>query len=485
MPRKTNKRRLRVQLTFIYTIMVFAVLAIVTVLVLVLQGYRFNQYDGRLEQGGLVQFDSQPSGAVVSVDGMSLSNKTASKIILSAGSHSVEMTKKGYTTWKKDVLVKPGSVLWLNYTLLFPLSPTVSTAMKYTAVSSALPSPDQRVMAVIADAANPEIILTTLNTDNPATTTINIPLAAYTQSTSGVPQSFALVSWDKDSNLLIVRHDVNGKVEYLSVDTRDTTRTVNVSAGLGIDIASVSYALNDSNTLYVLSNTHELRRANISSMTLTGPLASDVSHFIVTEPHTVVYETLPDANDQRVVGYISSDSNKAKVLSSYSGLNGATLLATSGSYYGQHYVAILHDTTLDILQGDLPSSDSNAILSLKPVVTLEIADGGDYLGFSPDDDRLIYVAKGTHIVTYDLELDTSATTTLQAPLTRDAQWLDGYHILSTDTNGYYYDYDGTNGQLFAQNTLDLPGSLGSGGKYLYYFTKTTDSTLLNRVQLVN
>lgn len=485
MPRKTNKRRLRIQLTFIYTIMVLAVLAIVAVLVLVLQGYRFNHYDGKLEQGGLVQFDSQPSGAVVSVDGISLSNKTASKIILSAGDHTVDMTKSGYTTWKKDVSVKPGSVLWLNYTLLFPLSPVVSTATKYTAVTSALPSPDQHVMAVIADAAAPTITLTTLNTDNPATTNISIPPAAFTQPTAGTAQSFSLVEWDKDSNLLLVRHDVNGKAEYLSVDTRDTSHTVNISTGLGLDITSVAYALNDSNVLYILSTSHELRRVNISGMTMTGPLASDVSNFVVTEPQVVTYETLPDANDQRIVGYVSADSSKAKVLSSYSGLNGATLLASSGSYYGDHYVAILHNTTLDILQGNLPSSDSNAVLSLAPVATLTIAGGGDYLGFSPGDDRFIYVAKGTHIITYDLELNTTSTTTLQAPLTHDVQWLDGYHILTSNVNGYYYDFDGTNGQLFAGSTLDQPAVLSSGGKYLYYFIKTPDTTLLNRVRMVN
>lgn len=485
MPRKMNKRRLRLQLTFVYTMMVLAVVAIVAVLVLVVQGYRFNRYDGKLEQGGLVQFDSQPSGAGVSVDGTLLANRTASKIVLTAGSHHVEMTKNGYTTWKKDVTVKPGSVLWLNYTMLFPTSPVVSTAAKYTTVTSALTSPNRHVMAVVTDAATPEIDLTTLNTDTPATTKLVIPSAAYTAPTDGATQSFSLVQWDKNSNLLLVKHEVNGTTEYLSVDTRNTDRTVNVSTGLGIPIVSAAYALNDSNTLYLLSDNHELRRANISSMTLTGPLASDVSNFDVTEPNVVVYETSPDSNDQRIVGYVSSDSSKAKVLSSYTGLGDGTLLASTGSYYGDHYVAILHGASLDILQGNLPSSDSNAVLALQHVAALTVAAGGDYVGFSPDNARMIYVAKGDHITTYDLELNTSATLTLQSPLTRDVQWLDGFHLGVTGHDGYYYDYDGTNGQLFAENTLDEPAALDSGNKYLYYFTQSDSEVLLNRVQLTD
>lgn len=483
MPRKINKRRLRLQLTFVYGIMILAVVAIVAVLVLVVQGYRFNRFDGKLEQGGLVQFDSQPSGATVSADNSVLANKTASKIVLSAGNHTITIGKDGYSTWKKDVVVKPGTVLWLNYALLFPTNPKVSTAAKFTAVASAVPSPNKHLMAVMTDGTTPEINLTTLNTDTPVSTKITIPAAAYTQPAEGVSQSFTIMEWDKDSNLLLVKHTVNDTQEYISVDTRDAARSVNVSGGLGVSVAAMHYALNDSNVVYMLTNTHELRRGSISSMTLSGPLASNVSHFSVSEPNIIVYETLADANDQRIVGYVSSDSNKAKVLSSYSDLGDATLLASSNSYYGEHYVAILHGTTLDILQGDLPSSNSNAVLSLDHYASLTVADSGDYLNFSPDNNRMVYVAKGNHVTTYDLELKNAATTSLQAPLTRDVQWIDGYHMMSANKDGYYYDYDGTNSQKFASNVLDLPAALESGNKYLYYFTKTDTQTLLNRVRM--
>jgi flagellar basal body-associated protein FliL len=73
-----SKRRKRVQLTFIYMLMVLSIVSIVFVLILVVQGYRYNSYDGKVEQGGLVQFDSRPSGATVSVDDITLSARTAS-----------------------------------------------------------------------------------------------------------------------------------------------------------------------------------------------------------------------------------------------------------------------------------------------------------------------------------------------------------------------------------------------------------------------
>lgn len=484
MSKKLTKRQLRLQLTFVYTVMVFAVIAIVAVLILVIQGYRYNSYDGKLEQGGLVQFDSNPDGANVKVDDTMLANKTASKIVLTAGNHHIELTRDNYNSWSKDVIVKPGSVLWLNYPLLFPANPQVATVAKFdAATASVLPSPNQHTMAVINDAAVPTISLVTLNVATPTVSTVTLPATVYTPPTDGTTQSFQLVEWDKDSNLLLVKHKVNDTTEYLSVDTRDPARTIDISTALGVNVTSAMYARNDTSIVYVLTKAGDLRRVNTSSSTLSGPLAGNVSSFRVTESNVVIYETKADENGQRIVGYVSSDSTKAKVLSSYTDLGKGVLLATSGTYYGDHYVAILHGTTLDIMKGNLMSSNSNAVPALQHVAELEVSREARYIGFSPDDSRMIYVAGGKQAVVYDLELDTNATINLANALTSDLTWIDGYHIASTGGNGYYYDFDGTNGQLFAKESLNLPATLDSSAKYLYYFTNVGDATVLNRVKL--
>jgi hypothetical protein len=75
-----NIRKKRAQLFFVYALMAVAVVVTVAALVLVMLGYRFNRYDGTIEQGGLVQFDSKPSGATVMLDDITLANRTASKV---------------------------------------------------------------------------------------------------------------------------------------------------------------------------------------------------------------------------------------------------------------------------------------------------------------------------------------------------------------------------------------------------------------------
>ena len=463
MPRQKSKRRQRIHLTFVYTLMVVAVVSIVTVLVLVIQGYRYNRFDGRLEQGGLVQFNSKPSGAVVTVDDVTLSNKTASKVTLTSGRHTITMARDGYSSWRKDVLVKPGGVLWLNYARLFPNTPQIDSVAQFSQVSSTLPSPSKRLIAVVGAATSPEVSLVDIDSDKPVVRKVAIPAASYTAPEEGQVQSFALINWDKDSNLLLVKHTYGDKSEYLSLDTRNATAT-NITTELGVDIASIDYSLGDSNVLYALTTTHELRRLNLGSATVSGPLALGVSSFNVAENRVIAYETLPDSKGMRSVGYVSSGSNVSKPIASYHLANDAPLRVVTGNYYGDHYVAVLRGELVEILKGDLPSSDSSSKIDLESVASLMIAGGGDYLGFAPGANRMIYVASDKRVVTYDLELRTNATITLQTPLVRDVQWLDGYHILATGPNSYYYDYDGTNGQLFASNTLDLPAALSSSEK---------------------
>ena len=44
-----SKRKKRTQLFFIYSLMITSVVAIVAILVLILLGYRFNRFDGKVE----------------------------------------------------------------------------------------------------------------------------------------------------------------------------------------------------------------------------------------------------------------------------------------------------------------------------------------------------------------------------------------------------------------------------------------------------
>lgn len=486
MHKQKSKLRERTQLVFIYGLMIASIAAILVILVLVIQGYRYNRYDGKIEQGGLVQFNSQPSGATVAVDGIELANKTASKITLTSGSHTITMNRSGYNEWKKTATVIPGTVLWLNYARLFPTNPQSSIVTEYAVASSAVQSRDNNWMAVVPDPAVAAVSLVRLDADTPNVSQVVIPVADYTASTDPASQRFTAVAWDKDNQSLLVRHEYDGRMEFIVLNIRGDGTAYNVSARLGVVASKVEFSENDSKVLYLLNDAHELRRASIASTTVSGPLVSNVSDFTAAGQTIITYETFADTAGKRSVGYVSPGSNAVKQIASYTLANDSSLHARAGVYYGDRYLVIAHDRVLDISTGSLPSSDSDATISRKTVAQLTTSAATTYLGFSPNDNRIVYAQSGDKVLTYDLELNSAATTTFAAAPTSAVTWIDEFHMATTvNSRASYYDFDGTNGQLVSSAATDLPLAVTSNDKYLYYFTTSSKGVSLVRITMTN
>lgn len=484
MHRKKNTRRKQIQLAFVYALMVLSVLSIVTVLILVIQGYRYNRFDGKVEQGGLVQFDSRPSGATVTLDGVPLANRTASRLTVSSGQHVVTMTRPGYSTWKKTVTVKPGTVLWLNYSRLFPDAPTVTTPLTLTGVASALASPDRKTFALVQDAKKPIVSVIEVDSDTPKLASLQLDSTLLTSPTTG-SHSYGLVAWDGSSRYVLVKHTyAKSKSEYLSVDTTGRDKPRNISAALGVSVAQIGYKIDDANVVYILTTSGEIRTANLSANTLSGPLVSRASS-LSTANRFVTYVTQPDSKGMRTVGYLSSGASKAKTVQTFSATKDASLQFEIGDYYGDRFAIVAHGTKAAIYQADLPSSDSTSDASMKQLAEYAFSKDVRYAGFSPTGNRMIYMQTADTIKTHDLELDAASDLKLLKQPSQRVTWMDGFHIMNTAGGDfYYYDFDGTNGQLVAHEALDTATMLSQGDKYLYYFTQSGTNVLLTRVQML-
>ncbi len=480
-----SKRKKRAQLTFIYSLMVLAVISIVAALVLVMQGYRFNQYDGKVEQGGLVQFNSRPTGATVTVDDIQLANKTASKITLSAGNHTITMAREGYTSWTKDVTVVPGSVLWLNYARLFPVKPIVQPVAALSAADNAVASPNKEQLAIFATQSEPTLTIVRLNDDTPEVRAIAITSGVFTAPATEASQAFAVVDWSSDNRHVIVKHNYDDKTEYLAIDTRGNDESKNISRMLGINAIKIEYALGESNVVYALTDTGDVRRADIGSSTLSGPLVTNVVDFDQYDNSTLTFETRIDpAAKSRTVGYLTEGASKPRVVRSYTDDGQAPLKMRIGEYYGDRYVALAYGDNITVLTGDLPSSDADAKLSLARVASLTLPGGAAYLDFSPNENRFVYAQQGSTVLTYDMELKQVANSVMAQPMTRGVDWVDSFHFVSVANGAMtHYDFDGKNGHAVAASVIDRPVTLSGNGKYLYYFTPTETGISLVRNKL--
>jgi len=114
------------------------------------KGYR-PTLNGDLRSTGLLAVNSFPNGAHVYINGK-LTTATDTTMNLEPGTYEVEITKDGFTPWKKTLTIEKELVTQTN-ALLFPSAPGL-TPLTYTGATTITPSPDgQRLLFFVASAS--------------------------------------------------------------------------------------------------------------------------------------------------------------------------------------------------------------------------------------------------------------------------------------------------------------------------------------------
>jgi hypothetical protein len=483
-----SKRKQLIQRLVVYGLMSVSVLALVTVLVFIMLGYQFNGSDGKIEQGGLVQFSSTPGGASVGIDSKNLGTQTSARTTMTQGSHYITMNKTGYRQWQKTVAVVPGSVLWLNYTRLVPTTLKPTAVATYGALSDSNVSPDRKWLAVKEDPATAAIQMVNISGSTIKTSTIELPAASYTAPSEGQTQSFVVAQWDPSSRYLLVKHTYDGvKNEWLVVDIQRPATAKNMTTLLGFDASNVIFSNTNSNVLYGLVG-QDLRKIDLGAVTLSGPLASNVAEFSLYQNSTIIYTTLPDpVSHARTVGYYSDGASKVRTIRSYADDGQPPLHMALGSYYGDTYVAIAYGDDVEVLTGDLPRSDASDASALHTVTTMTVPGGILNLSIITSG-RFVVAQTADGYAVYDLELKKTTTTTLKGPslATEALHWLDGY-IVWSDRDGTLRttEFDGANQQDIMPVTPGFSVTLSPDGTYLYGFLKTAEGKYeLQRVRMI-
>lgn len=487
MYRQPSKRKVILQRTAVYGLMSIAVAVLVTALVLIMLGYQFNRADGRIEQGGLVQFESRPTGASVSIDGTIYGSQTNTKATLAAGGHFIKMERDGYKPWQKSIDVIPGSVLWLNYARLIPVELKPTHVAEFTTVTSSASSDDNKWMIITEDPATPTLHLADITQERITMTELQLPAQSYSPPSAGKSQSFTIEKWDSGSRFVLVRHVRDDtKTEWLVVDTRDIGNTKNVTALLGINARKVLFSADSGQVLYVLTDTNDVRRIDLGQRTLSGPLLTNVADFSLYENSIIAYTSLSDqATKTRTVGYLEEGAKQPRILRSYTDDGSAPLHVRIDKYFDDMYAVIAYRDTVDVLVGKLPKDEETSLMKLEGTMTL--SGGIEYLS-TRTNGRFVVAQTGGSFSVYDLELkkmwatNTAGTTAVG----REFDWIDNYMPWS-DRDGKlrFYEFDGANQHEIMTVVPGQGVSLSQNGKYVYGISKQDDGkTHLTRVQLI-
>ena len=484
MKKSASKRRQVIARTVVYSVMTLSVVVLVAVLMLIVLGYSFNQRDGRLEQGGLLQFASTPTGAIVTLNEMTVGQRTNTKLTVDSGSHSVSYDRAGYRPWKKTISIEPGQIGWLNYARLIPTDVNAESQRTFTNLAGSLASPGHKWILIHPAADQPVFELADIQGDSVKYTTITIPETAYTAPTAGLPQTFSMESWSMNEEAVLIKHTYDeGKIEWLLVSRNEPQKTVNISAALGIAPSKLIFAGGGSRLLFVQTD-DIVRRINLDDLTLTRPLASKVESFTPFDEKTITYVTTADETGKRTVGYAATDIDQPVALRTYPA-DGLPLQAQLKVYFNKRYLSVAHGQTLLIENGTLPTKNNKGDLKVYAQATIPV--GLTKLSVSSNG-RFVVAEVPDGYATYDLELKKydkttwAQTTTVQRPL----MWLDDY-IIWSDNGGQLriYDFDGANQQNVMQVAEGNMASISPNGKYIYTITKSDKGFDLSRAQLTD
>jgi len=439
--------------------MFLSVFVLVGVVLLIVLGYRLDDKNG-LERGALLQFNTRPTGATVSVDGKDLFGATPTKTTVLSGAHDVQMTLKGYRAWSKHISVQSGTLTWLDYALLIPTNLTTESVKAYGASAQSLISSDGKTIVTLPDPKVTSLDVTDIANTTPVTKTIPLPEGL----SSSTDHNLSLLRITGDGNFALLQDNS----EYIVVKLSDANQSVNLTRLFNVAFSRLEFLGNNGDDMYGLVD-GALRFVNISSTKISDPLISGINSFRIVSDDTIAYFTTD------TIGLYQRGADAPIIVRQVPA--GTAVNFAVDQYHSDSYLAISVGNVVDIYKDSIPRSD-NDVKSLKKVISIIMENPITSLDFSPRGQYLL-AQDGTSFSTYDIEL---AKSYLNAKGT--AHWLNEANLYSTDDGDLTLrEFDGTNYNQLGKATAGSLAALVSNNQFIYSFGTTAGGTQVQRISL--
>lgn len=302
-----KRRKQRIWVFVAESMMVVATIAVVTILAFVVSGYWISRDTG-IERTGILQVSSIPTLGDVEIDGDGgLFQRTNTSKTVSAGNHTVKITKDGYDSWTKTVTVSEGLIYRLRYPRLFLTER--ETEEVYDLAKDENLSLEDEDQESTNDESDVDVI------DWSGAKMVFSPEKDYLLLVSGknweilrldneeieaervtLPDNLAQgeieeAVWSGDENKVLVREKVDDKDKWLMINLAKVSESVDISAQFGADFDEVEM-LEDSGSRLLVRQGENLRTINLGSGTLSKVLAERVVDYAICgDEVAIVYET--------------------------------------------------------------------------------------------------------------------------------------------------------------------------------------------------
>lgn len=486
-----KKKRQLIRVIIAEVGMVLSVVAIVVVSTMAAMGFMISG-NGGIEQSGLMQLHSLPTGASVKIDGNAIFSRTNLSRTLSSGVHHLELYRDGYDSWQKDIKVLPGVLLRIYYPRLFLQNRTVEAAkdlaeedeLEFYSVSEnrnfILYVKKDASEWQLLDVRGDEIKSTPLDLSGILPGMVEEQAERKKTSDTAIEQhkydflgEIKEIRWtsSEESVLVSVRYD--GRTEWILVKLKDIADSVNISRAFGLgDDVKIATIDNTGNQIYVLER-RQLRRINVGDGVMSRVLLDNVIDF-ANYGSSVVYLAGNNEKKERTIGTYR-DNEKGGVKIQDVDDDTVVRLAIS-TYYGDDYVIWSENNKIIYYVGKLPAYNDvmEGQTELKQALDgIELSEVPDDLILSPGD-QYVVAQKGKKMMVIDLE--TGELYEYDSPVP-ELRWFDASMMYAVvDGEVMVWDFDGTNKRNLAESVsggvraMNAEVLVTANNRWMYYLS---------------
>lgn len=502
-----KKKRQMVRVIIAEVGMVLSVIAIVVVAVLAAMGFMISG-NGEIEQSGLMQLHTMPTGATVQIDGSTIFSRTNLSRTLTAGTHSLELSRDGYDTWKKDINIYAGVLMRLYYPRLFLQNRKVET-VKILSEDSGLEfyAPSQGGSYILyAEKQSAEWQLLDMRGDEVKTTPLDLsgilpgmvevqqPKAKTTAQTIETHSyqfdgKIDKVIWSANEEKVLVKVDYNDKSEWVLVNLRNIAESLNITRTFGLGNIQVEMIDSSASQLYILDK-QQLKRINTTDRVMSRVLLDHVLSF-ASYGAKVIY-VAENSEKEQFIGVYRDDEKGGTVVKEVP--EGKKVVVALSSYYDEDYLIYSLGDEITILYGKIPnySEDNTKLTELKELVTdQKLVKAPEKISVSADGE---FVVAQTSVQYMVLDLDMGDLYEYEAPSAELKWFSSGMMYAIKDSGILVWDFDNTNQRNLAESVQNLGDEAGEildnavtvapNNRWIYYLSKNNEgSVVLTREQI--
>lgn len=485
-PRLSRKKELA-RRTLVYALMTMSMIGLLIILMMVVLGYQFDINTRSVERTGLVQYNSFPRPATVSVDGRNI-GRTQTKNNVLPGVRQFGVNLAGYEPWQKTLSIQAGTVTWLSYVRLVPTEKIIDSSLELPSIESVLTSPDNRHMALWRmDEGVPTMgLIDFRDSDSPLIS----EQAPTTEQISGLDEAnlaeshkFTVTGWSGNSRYFITRHDYTmgdgtSHTEWLWSDRDSLASTVNLTTLLGLSPDEVKPMT--SRDVFILIN-QDVRQASIGSGTISKPLIGSVRSFSVRDDDTITYISQTDSDD--LAGVWRRSGATPVTIASYPRSESNNLRILSSRYFNKDTVAVSFGQQVTFYRGDIPTTEDGLATFLQTANSFMFNREVNRLQFSGNG-RFLLAEDGKGFVSYDLERQ-EVSQNVRKYSEAKIGWIDSYHVAQIDESGemILQEFDGLNANKLMPVSPGFDHLLTQDDKYMYGWYRTNELVELRRLMM--